>query len=47
MKEYPDNIPWGEIFKAAIPFLVVLVVFFTVLSAVNAQSNSWMIGGAK
>ena len=47
MKEYPDDIPWGEIFNAAIPFLVILVVFFTVMAAISAPSIAWMIGGAQ
>ena len=47
MKEYPDDIPWREIFKAAIPFLVVLAVYFTVMAAISAPSIAWLIGGGK
>ena len=43
MKEYPDDIPWREILKEALVFLVVLVVFFTVMAAISAPSIAWMM----
>ena len=43
MKEYPDDIPWREIIKEAIPFLVILVVYFTVMAAISAPSIAWMM----
>ena len=46
MKEYPDDIPWREIFKAALPFVGILVVFFITMVAISAPSIAWMIGGA-
>ena len=43
MKEYPDDIPWREIIKEAIPFLVILLVYFTVMAAISAPSIAWMM----
>ena len=43
MKEYPDDIPWREIIKEAIPFLVILVVSFTVMASISALSIAWMM----
>ena len=43
MKEYPDNFPWREFLKEAIPLIVVLIVYFSVMAAISAPSIAWMI----
>lgn len=35
------DIPWREILKEAIPFAVVLVVYFAVMAAISADSIAW------
>ena len=47
MKNYPDDIPWREIFKAAIPFIVILIAYFTTMAAISAPSIAWMLEGCK
>lgn len=37
------DIPWREILKEAIPFAVVLVVYFIVMAAISADSIAWYL----
>ena len=39
MKDYP----WREILKEAIPFAVVLVVYFALMAAISADSIAWYL----
>lgn len=35
--------PWREILKEAIPFAVVLVVYFALMAAISADSIAWYL----
>ena len=37
------DFPWREILKEAIPFAVVLVVYFAVMAAISADSIAWYL----
>ena len=39
MKDYP----WREILNEAIPFAVVLVVYFALMAAISADSIAWYL----
>ena len=39
MKEFP----WSEILKEAIPFALVLVVYFALMAAISADSIAWYL----
>lgn len=43
MKESPEDFPWRELLKEAIPLVVVLIVYFFVMAAISAPSIVWMI----
>lgn len=43
MKEYPEDFPWKEFVKECIPFAIVLVVYFALMTAISADSIVWMI----
>ena len=43
MKDYHEDFPWGEFLKECIPFIVVLVVYFTVQFAISAESIAWYL----
>ena len=43
MKEYPEDFPWREFLKECIPFVVVLIVYFTVMAAISAPSIAWLL----
>ena len=48
MKDYPEDFPWRDFLKEAIPLVVVLVVYFIAMAAISAPSIAWMLeGGAK
>ena len=43
MKEYPEDFPWGEFIKEAIPLVVVLVAYFAIQYAISAESIAWCL----
>lgn len=43
MKEYPEDFPWREFLKECIPFVIVLIVYFALMTAFSADSIVWMI----
>ena len=43
MKEYPEDFPWGEFIKEAIPLVVVLVAYFAIQYAISAPNIVWML----
>lgn len=43
MKNYPDNFQWREFLKECIPFVIVLILFFTCMLAISAESIAWMM----
>ena len=43
MKEYPEDFPWREFVKECIPFVIVLIVYFALMTAISADSIVWMI----
>ena len=48
MKDYPEDFPWRDFLKEAIPLVVVLVVYFITMAAISAPSIAWMLErGAK
>ena len=43
MKHYPEDFPWGEFIKEAIPLVVVLVAYFAIQYAISAESIAWCL----
>ena len=43
MKEYPEDFPWREFIKEAIPLVVVLVAYFAIQYAISAESIAWCL----
>lgn len=43
MKESPEDFPWGEFIKEAMPLVVVFIVYFIVMAAISAPSIAWMV----
>lgn len=43
MKNYPEDFPWGEFIKEAIPLVVVLVAYFAIQYAISAESIAWCL----
>ena len=43
MKNYPEDFPWGEFIKEAIPLAVVLVAYFAIQYAISAESIAWYL----
>ena len=43
MKSYPEDFPLGEFLKECIPFVIVLILFFTCMLAISAESIAWMM----
>ena len=39
MSEYPDDIPWREIIKEAVPIILIVVLFFAVLALVGCACD--------
>ena len=38
-----NDFPWREILKEAIPFAVVLVIYFSLMAAISAESIAWYL----
>ena len=43
MKDYPEDFPWREFLKECIPFVAVLVVYFSLMAAISAESIAWYL----
>ena len=43
MKIYPEDFPWREFLKECIPFLVILLVYFSIQYAISAPNIVWML----
>ena len=43
MKNYPEDFPWREFIKEAIPLAVVLVAYFAIQYAISAESIAWCL----
>lgn len=43
MKIYPEDFPWREFLKECIPFLVILLVYFSIQYAISAESIAWCL----
>ena len=47
MKEYPEDIPWGEFMKKLAVLLGIAAVYVAVQLWISWPSIKWLMGGAK